>query len=132
MQWAAWDARMSTPDESGVTLRAIYTDKLRRGEYVALDVIDGPEFPVSLEYLWHDRFQVLNGMRHIGMNGAEPLTPESIDAANRLFEWELTAREALALHRLDVAVRHPEVINEQQGAEPTPTQAWPTRAPEPA
>lgn len=54
-------------------------------------------------------------MRRYGMNGSEPFTPSDIDAANRLFDWQLQPHEVEALSLMDSAMLFPPKVEEESG-----------------
>lgn len=118
MRVAAHDARLDAPptgSKDGIAQRVHLQGLVKRGplhpHYAwALRELMGPEIPEAVEYLW-DRFQILNGMRHEGVHGPAPFTPETIYAANELFCWQLEPQEVDALRLLDLASRHPEITD---------------------
>lgn len=71
-----------------------------------VEELEGPEVPDAVEYLW-DWLLELDGMRHIGMNGPEPFTPEMVEAWARMSGNEVTPAEFRALVQLGFLLQHP-------------------------
>lgn len=66
--------------------------------------LDGPEMPEVLEHVWRD-FIALHNRRGSGMDGAHPLTYESIFAWCNLYKLRLSCWELEIIEALDVAWR---------------------------
>lgn len=111
----------------GTSLRAIYEDKLRRGDTSVLPKLIGPDYPDELEYLNDWRLQ-LHGRSGVGMAGFSPLSYSTIADWSRLTGNEPTPDEVTALLRLDATMLAPAPA-ETPTAETAPVdvRAWPTK-----
>lgn len=109
MHFAAWDARLSTPDESGTPARAHLVFAAARGSEHAILTLEGPTFPAALEYLW-EWFQELRRGLGEGLNGIAPLSWVTLDAWARRTDRDPEPHEADALFSLDAVTRHPELM----------------------
>lgn len=87
--------------KDGKTARAVLESAARKGSAFAQSKLQGPEIPEGLAYLWFDRFLPLHRMRRYGMNGPEVFGPADIEAANRLFDWDLQPHEVEVLTLVD-------------------------------
>lgn len=128
--------RQPADAEKKHTVRQIFEGQLRRAELLgrtdeeALAGLAGPEVLEDVEagahvlaYLW-GYLLTLDGMRAEGFSGAAAFTPEMIEAADRLFRWDLQPYEVRALRTLDLNLRHPPA----EETDETPTaQKWPER-----
>lgn len=108
---AAHDARLRQPAKDGKAQRVHLEAAAARGSASAIALLDGPEFPDELGYLW-GWFQELDRTRSYGMNGAEALTYPAIDAWARLTGRSPDALEVDALILLDLIARHPEAMTD--------------------
>lgn len=78
-----------------------------KGHKVAIEALEGPEFPDALGYLW-DWFLELDYARSTtAMEGAGPVTYEQVDAWCRLTDRHPEPFEVRALFVLDIAIRFP-------------------------
>ena len=119
MRVAAHEARMRAPDAKGVATRVHYEGRAKRAALAhgedspqhekALAIIDGPDVPDELQYLW-GWFHELDRTRTVGMNGPEALTYQAIDAWARLTGRAPDALEVDALLQLDIITRHPDAL----------------------
>lgn len=111
MDYAAWDARLSTPtDKGGASQRVHLENAAERGNANAIALLTPPPFPDALAYLW-EQFVRLNTMRDVGMNGPKRFTPTLIRDAALLFDWDLQPHEVEALTALDVVTLHPNALD---------------------
>lgn len=101
------EAQLDKVEKNGQTARSLLESAARKGSAYAQSKLQGPEIPEPLAYLWFDRFLPLHGMRRYGMNGAELFGPPDLEAANRLFDWDLQPHEVEVLTLLDRATVFP-------------------------
>jgi len=113
MQFAAWDARMSTPDKSGSTPRDSWRALAKRGRLDAYTHLDGPAFPDSLGYLWEWSRDLRRGTG-TDMNGKAPLSWIVLDAWARHSGNAPAPHEIDALFSLDAVMRHPDSLDEKE------------------
>lgn len=110
MTYAAWEARMSTPDKSGSTPRDSWRVLARKGRADALAMLEGPPFPDALGYLWGWCLELRRGLG-VGMEGLASLTWPALDAWCRLTRRDPAPHEVDALFDLDRVLRHPESMD---------------------
>jgi hypothetical protein len=78
-----------------------------RGVKAAQEMLEGPDYPDVLDYLWN-WFRELDLHRSTSaMEGSGPITFEQLDAWTRLTRRTPQAHEVEALMRLDEAIRFP-------------------------
>ena len=111
MHYAAWDARLATPDESGTPARAHLVAAAARGSEHAIRMLEGPALPTALEYLW-EWYQELRRGLGAGLEGIAPLSWVTLDAWARRTGRDPEPHEADALFSLDAVTRHPELVEE--------------------
>jgi hypothetical protein len=111
MLFAAHVAVLRKPDEKGFAQRAHLLGLVKRGRATAaqIEMLEGPPFPDVLDYLWEWHVELVR-TRNVGMNGAEPLTYQAIDAWARLTDRQPLPHEVEALLQLDAVTRHPEAM----------------------
>lgn len=109
----------------GTTLRAIYTEKARRGDVSAMKALQGPEYPDEVQYLDTWRME-LHGRSGVGMNGPAPLSYATIRDWSHLTGNEVTADDVRALLRLDTAMFATEIDTAVEEA-PMVKPSWPTK-----
>jgi hypothetical protein len=128
LEYAAHEARMSVPNEDGVTLRSMQEERARRGLPGAQEALDGPLFPTDLEYLYGYASELVGRSGH-GMSGLAPVSNREIEAFERLHGITLEPFEVEAIYRLDGVMRNPPKEEEvkQESPKPVPVAAWPER-----
>jgi hypothetical protein len=128
LEYAAHEARMSTPDKDGVTLRDIQTERLRKNLPGAKEALEGPGVPQDMEYLYGFATE-LTGRSGVGMSGANPLSFTTIKDWQGLTGNRLDPDETYALLRLDAVMRHPpeEKPTEVKPEAKEAVLAWPTK-----
>lgn len=98
---------MRRRDKKGVSRREHLQAAANSGNALvtarAIEALQEPPRPPALEWLW-GCFGKLDMMRGVGFSGPALLTPENIDAMNRLCRWELRPEEVLAIRDLDLAM----------------------------
>ncbi len=131
MTYAAHEARMSVPDKDGTPAREHYRFLAEKGRQDAIDMLEGPECPVDLMYLYNFAIE-LHGRSGAGMGGLNPLSHTELRNWSDLTGWSLDPHEVEALMALDSVMRHPpkeeetkkEPVNEHA---PRQVSAWPTK-----
>lgn len=121
MDAAAHEFRMRKPDDKGFATRVSFVSRAKRvalmhgdgspPHVAALALLDGPEFPESLDYLWR-WFTELDRARTFSMNGPDPITHTAIDAWARLTGRTPDALEVDAILLLDVIARNPDALKD--------------------
>jgi hypothetical protein len=107
------EARLGKRQPDGSTVRDHLERAAERGRQQAIDELEGPGFPDDdeMEQLY-ERFAVLDSRRRVGFSGREPFTLTDLDAANRLYRWDLTPQDLDALMVLDLAALFPDAGQE--------------------
>lgn len=112
----------------GVSLRAIYQEKARRGDASASAMLTGPEYPDELGYL-HLMALELHGRSGIGQFGFAPLSYTTIKHYGELTRTTFSDEEVRGLIRLDGAM-FPVAAESTPKEEPETSpvvRAWPTK-----
>ena len=122
MDCARHAARMQETAASGTDARSHLEQAAKMGNRTAIELLEGPEVPLGMEYLW-EWFQELNMARGIGVitpNGThipEPFTFATIASWAQLMEHEdIHPHEVSALLMLDRQYRNP-AAGEKERAE---------------
>ena len=123
MEYARHTARLNEPVAGGGDARAHLMQAARMGNKKAIELLEGPELPDGMEYLW-DWFTELNASRGLGvvmMSGThlrQPLTYEVIFGWAQLMDHEdIMPHEVRALITLDHVYLHPEAGEKEREAE---------------
>ena len=128
MEYARHEAIMNMPDKDGLPARETYKEAARKGSPVAIEMLEGKEYPVDLMYLYEWSIGLV-GRSGVNQTGLNPLSYSEIESWSRVTGNRPDPEEVEALIALDSVMRHPEteVKKEEEPPKLTPVAAWPSR-----
>ena len=99
VEYAEWSFDLSTSQDQATKLE--HLEQVERQTGRTPKELEGPDFPISLEYLWSAFFS-LSSARTSGFSGPNPITYQEIKAWKELTQTPLSARDVEAVKRLDL------------------------------
>jgi hypothetical protein len=131
MEYARHEAMLNQPDKDGTPTRAHYEARASQGSKEAIEMIEGKDFPVDLEYLYSWSMQLV-GRSGVSQAGLAPLSHSEIRSWSEMTGWRPDPQEVEALILLDSIIRHPDTETKKtEEAEDvprlTPVAPWPVR-----
>jgi hypothetical protein len=109
---ARHEAALRQTDDKGFTTRQHFERLAERGDKRSIRVLEGPEFPYALKFLWED-FLELDSRRRMGFSAYEALQTSDIDSYFFRMDKELERHEFEAILQLDLAIRAPLLYGEE-------------------